>query len=289
MIETACPCRAALDRHRGLVEVGEGPHERQAEAGALMAPAHRSRYLAEGLERLRDVLRRHADAGVGDDEFEPARGVIGDRGRDRAAFGRELDGVGDEIEQDLADRAVVADERRLGRAHVERHREGSAFGALAHEMQQLVGERPQIELLLDDLDVAGLDLRQVEEVADDVQEMLAAGVDVARIFGIARRDGAEQARHDRLGIADDGVERRPELVAHVGEEIRLGPARRLGRFLRGDGVLLGLAQLGHVGEGGDDAAVGRGVAADFDDAALGRRICWRNGTPWRNCSIRSAT
>ena len=30
---------------------------------------------------------------------------------------------------------------------------------------------------------------------------------------------------DQLGVAEDGVERRAQLVAHVGEELRLVPAR----------------------------------------------------------------
>ena len=34
-----------------------------------------------------------------------------------------------------------------------------------------------------------------------------------------------------LAVSDDGVERRAQLVAHVGEEVALGLVGRLGRFL----------------------------------------------------------
>ena len=57
--------------------------------------------------------------------------------------------------------------------------------------------------------------------------------------------GAERAEHARfhdLGEADDGVERRAQLVAHVGEEFRL----RLVGFL-GAGLFLGVF-LGEFGE-----------------------------------------
>ena len=57
--------------------------------------------------------------------------------------------------------------------------------------------------------------------------------------------GAERAEHARLhdlGKPDDGVERRAQLVAHIGEEFRLG----LVRFF-GAGLLLAVF-LGEVGE-----------------------------------------
>ncbi len=74
-----------------------------------------------------------------------------------------------------------------------------------------------------EINAAGLDLRHVENVVDDVEQILAALADVARIFGVFRR--AERPEHRRfhdLGEADDGVERGAQLMAHVGQELRLG-------------------------------------------------------------------
>ena len=89
-----------------------------------------------------------------------------------------------------------------------------------------------------ELELSRFDLREVENVVDDGQEMVAAGPDRLRDLSllVVERRVREQRRH-----ADDGVHGRPDLVAHVGEELRLGLGGRLGhRF----GVLeLGLGPL----------------------------------------------
>ncbi len=120
-------------------------------------------------------------------------------------------------------------------------------------------------------------------------------------FGRAER--AEHARRHDLGKADDGVERRAQLVAHIGEEFRLGVVRLLGapalfgvffgevgefaglalqRLLRmaqivdgGDAALFALDQflfvlleLGDVGADRDVAAVLGAAFADVHPAAV---------------------
>src|SRR5438876_40187 len=90
----------------------------------------------------------------------------------------------------------------------------------------------ELDDLLAQLDRAGLDLRKIEDVVDDVEEVDAAFMHGAGVVAVVRvadrphRLGAQQLRE-----ADDGVERRPQLVAHVGEELGLGAARELGLLL----------------------------------------------------------
>ena len=153
-------------------------------------------------------------------------------------------------------------------------------------------------------DAAGLDLRHVEDVVDDVEQVLAAFADVAAIF--AYLSGAERAEHagfHDLGEADDGVERRAQLVAHIGQELRFGLVRLfgarllLGVFLGEVGEFLGLAlqrllrvaqvgdcrhqpllalhqlgfvqlEVGDVGADGDVAAVLGAPLADMQPAAV---------------------
>ena len=66
----------------------------------------------------------------------------------------------------------------------------------------------------------GLDLRQVEHVVDQTEEMLAVGLQafqhLAHLLGRFAIDVVE----DEFGVAEDGVERRAQLVAHVGQELR---------------------------------------------------------------------
>ena len=108
----------------------------------------------------------------------------------------------------------------------------------AHGFRQ---QAVEVELLEIEADAAGLDLRHVENVVDDVEQILAAAADVAAVFVVLL--GAERAEHaglHDLGKADDGVERRAQLVAHIGEEFRLGLVGLLGA-----GLLLGVF-LGQV-------------------------------------------
>ena len=82
------------------------------------------------------------------------------------------------------------------------------------------------------LDLLRPRLRQIEDVVDQLQEMSAAPADIIDIVAIAlvgdRPEGL--AQHD-LGETDDRVQRRAQLVAHHGQELRLGAARALGLLL----------------------------------------------------------
>ena len=80
-----------------------------------------------------------------------------------------------------------------------------------HLLHRVVGER-QLEL-------AGLDLGQVEHVVDQAEQMLAVGPapDRARRAFVGAL-AVEPVEHE-LGEAEDRVERRAQLVAHVGQEL----------------------------------------------------------------------
>ena len=127
------------------------------------------------------------------------------------------------------------------------------------------------------LDLAGLDLGEVEDVVDDRQERLGGGVDGLREVAllVVERRVEEQAAH-----ADDGVHRGPDLVAHGGQEGALGLVGLLGgllgraalleepRVLDGDGGLLGKPdQEGEVGPGEALARLGAPDGHHADDLA----------------------
>ncbi len=58
---------------------------------------------------------------------------------------------------------------------------------------------------------------------------MAAGlVDQLGIFGVLGRQGAEHARAHHVGEAHDSVQRRAQLVAHIGQEARLSGVKGLG-------------------------------------------------------------
>ena len=83
-----------------------------------------------------------------------------------------------------------------------------------------------------DRDGAGLDLRQVENVADQVEQVGAGAVDGAGEFHLLGRQVAVRIVGELLTQDQDRVERRAQLVRHVGQEF--------GLVLRGERQLRGL-------------------------------------------------
>ena len=146
---------------------------------------------------------------------------------DLPAVGRELHRVREQVEDDLPDpplvprddvEAAVPVERDLdafGRGLLTNHRDAALEGVLERERRDL------------QLDLAGLDLGQVEDVVDEGQQVVPRGEDVVEVLGLLRVHVADHSLAQHLREADDRVERRPQLVRHVGEEVRLVLARGL--------------------------------------------------------------
>ena len=87
-------------------------------------------------------------------------------------------------------------------------------------------QRAQREGRRRDLEPAGLDLREVEDVADDLQQRLARSS--AAVATICRCCARELGLREHLEHAGDADHRRADLVAHRGQERRLGAAGVLG-------------------------------------------------------------
>ena len=82
-------------------------------------------------------------------------------------------------------------------------------------------ESGDLERLQEQVHPAGLDLGEVQDVVDQPQQVLAGRVDPLEV----RQEGVcvevLGLLLEHLGVADDGVQRRPQLVAHVRQELRL--------------------------------------------------------------------
>jgi hypothetical protein len=147
---------------------------------------------------------------------------------DFAALG-ELDGVAEEVENDLAESdgvAAVATGDAVG--EVEDELEGFLAGESGLEIEGALELFVEIEIDGLEDEAAGLDLGEVEDVVDDGKERLAAeeeSVDEILLF-VGERGAEEKMSH-----SDDAVERGADLVAHVGEEDALGLVGGLGGLL----------------------------------------------------------
>ncbi len=95
------------------------------------------------------------------------------------------------------------------------------LGQLPGGADHLVDQRRQRHRLRTKLELAGLDLRQVQHLVDQPEQVGAGAMHAGERF--LRLLGAEARRvaDHHLGEPDDGVERRAQLMAHAGEELRL--------------------------------------------------------------------
>ena len=165
---------------------------------------------------------------------------------DHLALVRELDRVADQVHQHLAQPPVVA-------AHGGRHVVGDPRRELEPALVRARGEQvadvgdglAHVEVDRVELELAGLDLREVEDVVDDRQQRAAGaahGLGEAALLVVERR--VEQ----QVGHAEHAVHRRADLVADVGQELGLQP-RRLERLVARDHeFLLGPAALDELAQ-----------------------------------------
>ena len=110
---------------------------------------------------------------------------------------------------------------------------------LHHALHALVDrQRRRVELQL-----VGLDLGEVEDLVDQRQQRARRALDGVGIGALLGRElgVAHQRRH-----AEDAVHRRADLVAHGGQEARLGPVGGLRLLARLRQLGLGAAPLGNV-------------------------------------------
>lgn len=191
--------------------------DRQSEAGALVAAGHVALDLLEGTADPVELLARDADAGVLDIDVERIA-CLAQADRDPAAFGREFGGVVDQIADDLVERMRIGHEVQVD-CPVDAEFDALALDLVARAAHRLLDDEADRDAGLLQLQLAGFDARHVEDVVDDAEQIAAALPDIAGIVEIAvAAEAAEQAVFHDLGEADDRVERRPQLMAHIGEE-----------------------------------------------------------------------
>src|SRR6266851_8667070 len=95
-----------------------------------------------------------------------------------------------------------------------------AVSQLAEQLRHLFHDEPQIEGALLELDFAGLDLREVEDPVDDAEQGVSR---TSRGFDKAVLHRCELSLTHELEHAQYAVQWRPNLVAHICQELRLGP------------------------------------------------------------------
>ena len=93
-------------------------------------------------------------------------------------------------------------------------------------------------------------------------------VDLLGKLGHPLTRGARRFPQQRIGKADDRIQRSAQLMAHRGKKARLGLVRRLRGILGPAQFGLGNPRLGYVGERGDPAAAWGRIRSDIEDTLV---------------------
>ena len=172
----------------------------EAQAGAAVLARRAGVGLLEGFEDDPLLLGGNADAGVGDRELDHLLGlrqhrVIGRPAEHRrpdvqahAALRRELHGVRQQVLDDLHEALGVGDHGAAQpRIEIRGEREMARLGLVAEVALDGLAQLRERQLFALDRDRARLDLGQVEDVADEIQQVGAGAVDGLGEFHLACR------------------------------------------------------------------------------------------------------
>src|SRR5712691_3749287 len=211
--------RYALGPDASAMGLDEVTADQETEPGSRLARRPRRARLRKLLEEQRQLLRGNAGAGVGHGALH-LLAQVGDLDVDAATLGRELHCVTDEVHEDLIQAVGVAVDGALqsGRPDLELD---LALGdgrteALGHARR----DRDRIDRSRLELELAGLELRDVEDLADQPDHALGRLPDDPHVaLGLLPGVGPDGVRQE-LRIALDHGERSAQVVHQHRRECR---------------------------------------------------------------------
>ena len=127
-------------------------------------------------------------------------------------------------------------------AHVDHQLDLPGLGLVANQGDDVADHTLDFEVGEFQFQLAGLDLRQIENVVDEIEQVVGGSGDLGQPVGVAH---VGDLAAEQVGEADDGVHRGADFVTHVGQKLALAAAGRLGRLHRDDhfGAALGYQLL----------------------------------------------
>src|SRR5258706_1381408 len=201
-----------------VVRLDDGLGDVEAESEAAVVAAGDVAGPVEALEQLRDLVFRDADAIV-DDRREHIAAVHVGIELDVAPLGGVLDGVGEEVVDDLSHAVGVDVHRRLGNGGVE----GDAAGSILHTegATAAIEELQPADGLPVDLQAVGLDARDVEQFRDQAHHAVDLPENGVEVGGALVGREVVHGLCEELCVALDRRERSAQLVRGDGEELIL--------------------------------------------------------------------
>ena len=243
--ERAAASDLARDPNLAAEQLGNFAADREPQARPPVLAAGGAVGLLERLEDDAVLLGGDADPAVGDAERDHVGGTA-----QRLMIGAPA--VGGDINRQV-DRAPIGEFQRIRQKIFQHLLQPLGIGvdgprqriAEVHVEVQALVDRERLERALHVVlqfgerhrpDVHGhrprLDLREVQDLADQIEQVRAGREDGLREFNLLVGEVVLRVLREQLRQNQEAVERRPELVRHVRQELRL--------VLRGQGQLFGL-------------------------------------------------
>src|SRR4029077_820563 len=123
--------------------------------------------------------------------------------------------VGQQIQHDLPEGQATGVKRAKLGSDVKAEENSLLECSLTHHREAIVQRFADRELRAAQDHLAGLDLRQVQNVVQEVKQMLAKAPYVAQVVVRTLVELAKHALQEHFRKADDGVQRCAQLVGHT--------------------------------------------------------------------------
>ncbi|MNS55774.1 hypothetical protein D3C72_886160 [compost metagenome] len=106
-------------------------------------------------------------------------------------------------------------------------RQALGLGLRAQGRDHVLDGQSRVEVRMVDGHLAGLDLGEVQHVVDQRQQVPAVAQHRLEVLPVERIELERLVGRHQIGVADDGVQGRAQLVAHIGQKLALDAVGRL--------------------------------------------------------------
>ena len=228
-LKAGTPAGGALHADGAAHQVYDALGDGHAKAGALHLIGAGFFLAGKGVKK--GLLERlaHADAVILYHKAVPGEVLVpGQLFRlqpDMPALGRIFDRVGEDVHQHLIQAVGVCQYVFVLQMGVYRKGLAALACLLTDDAVQLADLLGQVHFFHIQGGLAALDAAHIQNIIDDAQQQLTGAFQLAQMLGQFFR--LVQLVFHQGGNADDGVHGGTDVVAHVGEEVRLGLAGAL--------------------------------------------------------------
>ena len=231
--ETAALVLFAVDDQLPAQQLRQAPRDRQAQTATAVMTAGAGIDLFEGLEDRVQALFGNTNAGithrqrhmlvVGGRADAGQHGAAGQRHmQGHRAFAGELEGIAEQVVEHLLQLGTIGDQ---GVGHRRVHLDGELQTVfhrhVAEVARHLAGDGIDLHFLAVHVHLAGFDLGQIEDVVDQPQQVGTGVVDDRRGLHFLHIQMPALVLGQLLGQDQQAVERRTQLVRHIGQEVGL--------------------------------------------------------------------